>query len=95
MSLMFGDVLTTYSISLRPTSEVGEDGWQFFLHCDDFDLAEVAQSEERIFEIIAPLILLEITFTKVVCASEYRYVLLLFDTLVRFHQLALGPIYGW
>jgi hypothetical protein len=59
---------------LRPTNEIGEDGWQFFLHCDDLDLAEVAQSEERIFEIIAPLIPLEINFTKVLCANEYRYV---------------------
>ncbi|KAG2749040.1 hypothetical protein P692DRAFT_20954002 [Suillus brevipes Sb2] len=60
------------NISLRPTNEIGEDGWQFFLHCDDLDLAEVAQSEERIFEIIAPLIPLEINFTKVLCANEYR-----------------------
>jgi hypothetical protein len=88
MPLMFGDVLKTYSISLRPTNEIGEDGWQFFLHCDDLDLAEVAQSEERIFEIIAPLIPLEINFTKVLCANEYRYVLYLFDTpSMRFHRL--------
>jgi hypothetical protein len=58
---------------LRPTNEIGEDGWQLSMHCDDMNLREVAQSEERIFEIIASLIHLEITFTKVICASEYTF----------------------
>ncbi|KAG2339394.1 hypothetical protein BDR05DRAFT_1003357 [Suillus weaverae] len=60
------------SVSLRPTDEIGEDGWHFFMHCSDTDLTKVAQSEERIFEIIASLIPLEITFNKLVWASEYR-----------------------
>ncbi|KAG1727595.1 FAD binding domain-containing protein [Suillus lakei] len=59
-------------VSLRPTDEVGEDGWQFFMYCGDPDLAKVARSEERIFEIIASVIPMEVTFNKLVWASEYR-----------------------
>ncbi|KAG2121921.1 FAD binding domain-containing protein [Suillus clintonianus] len=60
------------SVSLRPTDEIGEDGWQFFLYHCDFDLTKVAQSEELIFEIITSLIPTELTFNKLVWASEYR-----------------------
>ncbi|OJA14582.1 hypothetical protein AZE42_10065, partial [Rhizopogon vesiculosus] len=38
----------------------------------DLDLSKVAQSEELIFETIASVIPTEITFNKVVWASEYR-----------------------
>jgi hypothetical protein len=39
-----------YSVSLRPTNEVGEDGWQFIIASSDVD---VMKSEELLFETIA------------------------------------------
>ncbi|KAG1829222.1 FAD binding domain-containing protein [Suillus subalutaceus] len=59
-------------ISLRPTDEIGEDGWQFIILGNDLDLTKVAQSEELIFEIIASVIPTDITFNKLVWVSEYR-----------------------
>ncbi|KAG2130258.1 FAD binding domain-containing protein [Suillus clintonianus] len=59
-------------VSLRPTDEIGEDGWQFFISGGDLDLTKVAQSEELIFEIITSLIPTEVTFNKLVWASEFR-----------------------
>ncbi|KAG2033494.1 FAD binding domain-containing protein [Suillus americanus] len=59
-------------ISLRPTDEIGEDGWQFVIFGSDLDLTKVAQSEELIFEVIASAIPTEITFNKLVWVSEYR-----------------------
>ncbi|KAG1777059.1 FAD binding domain-containing protein [Suillus placidus] len=58
--------------SLRPTDEIGEDGWQFVIFGDDADLTKVAQSEELIFEIIASLIPTEVRFNKLVWVSEFR-----------------------
>ncbi|KAG1864433.1 FAD binding domain-containing protein [Suillus subluteus] len=58
--------------SLRPTDEIGEDGWQFSISDNDLDLTKVAQSEELIFEIIASMIPTDITFNKLVWVSEYR-----------------------
>ncbi|KAG1882172.1 FAD binding domain-containing protein [Suillus subluteus] len=43
-------------LSLRPTDEVGEDGWQFFLYGHELDIPKIAQSEELVFETIASLI---------------------------------------
>jgi hypothetical protein len=63
-----------HSVSLRPTDEVGEDGWQFFLIGRDLDMSKVAQSKELIFEIIASVIPTEIAFNKLVWASEFRCV---------------------
>jgi hypothetical protein len=57
---------------LRPTDEVGEDGWQFFLYGHELDIPRIAQSEELAFETIASLIPTEITFTKVVWMSDFR-----------------------
>ncbi|KAG1812528.1 uncharacterized protein BJ212DRAFT_1483141 [Suillus subaureus] len=57
-------------ISLRPTDEIGEDGWHFSIFGGDLGLTMVAQSEELIFEIIASLILTEITFNKLVWVSK-------------------------
>jgi 2-polyprenyl-6-methoxyphenol hydroxylase-like FAD-dependent oxidoreductase len=59
-------------LSLRPTDEVGEDGWQFFLYGHELDIPRIAQSEELAFETIASLIPTEITFTKVVWMSDFR-----------------------
>ncbi|KAG2118464.1 FAD binding domain-containing protein [Suillus clintonianus] len=59
-------------VSLRPTDEVGEDGWQFSISDGALDLTKVAQSEELIFEMIASLIPTEITFNKLVWVSEFR-----------------------
>ncbi|KAG1862619.1 FAD binding domain-containing protein [Suillus subluteus] len=59
-------------VSLRPTDEIGEDGWQFVISAPDVDLTKLAQSEELIMEIIASLIPTEVTFNKIVWVSEYR-----------------------
>ncbi|KAG2043498.1 FAD binding domain-containing protein, partial [Suillus americanus] len=59
-------------LSLRPTDEVGEDGWQFFLYGHELDTSKIAQSEELVFETIASLIPTEITFSKVVWMSDFR-----------------------
>ncbi|KAG2153626.1 FAD-binding monooxygenase [Suillus bovinus] len=59
-------------LSLRPTDEVGEDGWQFIISDNDVDLTKVAQSEELIFETITSLVPTEVTFNKLVWVSEYR-----------------------
>ncbi|KAG2030187.1 FAD binding domain-containing protein [Suillus americanus] len=65
-------VLTLGSLTLRPTDEVGEDGWQFLIPGADVDLKKLAQSEELIMEIIASLLPTEVTFNKIVWVSEYR-----------------------
>ncbi|KAG1777062.1 FAD binding domain-containing protein [Suillus placidus] len=59
-------------LSLRPTDEIGEDGWQFFIFGSDVDLPKAAQSEKLVFEIIASLIPTEVTFTKVIWMSEFK-----------------------
>ncbi|KAG2358919.1 FAD binding domain-containing protein [Suillus spraguei] len=58
--------------SLRPTDEIGEDGWHFSISDNDLDLTKVAESEEKIFEIITSSIPTEITFNKLVWVSEWR-----------------------
>jgi hypothetical protein len=65
-------ILTICSLSLRPTDEVGEDGWQLFLYGHELDITKIAQSEELVFETIASLVPTEITFTKVVWMSDFR-----------------------
>ncbi|KAG1869479.1 hypothetical protein F4604DRAFT_1773484 [Suillus subluteus] len=45
-------------LSLRPTDEVGEDGWQFFLYGHELDITKIAQSQELI------------TFSKAVWMSD-------------------------
>jgi hypothetical protein len=52
-----------HSIDLRPTDEVGEDGWQFILVSCDVG-----------FETIASVIPTDITFNKLAWASEFRCV---------------------
>ncbi|KAG1812529.1 FAD binding domain-containing protein [Suillus subaureus] len=59
-------------LSLRPSDEVGEDGWQFFMFGGDIDLTKAAQSEELVYEIIASLIPAEITFAKIICMNEFK-----------------------
>ncbi|KAG0702988.1 FAD binding domain-containing protein [Suillus ampliporus] len=60
------------AISLRPTDEIAEDGWQFFIFSDDLDLTKIAESEELLFETIASLIPTEVTFNKLIWMSEFR-----------------------
>ncbi|KAG0702989.1 FAD binding domain-containing protein [Suillus ampliporus] len=60
------------SLLLRPTDEVGEDGWQFFISDREIALTKIAQSEELIFETIVSFIPTEITFNKLVWVGEYR-----------------------
>ncbi|KAG2362728.1 FAD binding domain-containing protein, partial [Suillus spraguei] len=64
--------LSTRGLSLRPTDEVGEDGWQFFLYGNELDLTKIVESEELVFEAIAAIIPTEITFSKVVWMSDFR-----------------------
>ncbi|KAG1791729.1 FAD binding domain-containing protein [Suillus plorans] len=59
-------------LSLRPTDEVGDDGWQFFLFGHELDLAKIAESEKLVFETITSLIPTEISFNKVVWMSDFR-----------------------
>ncbi|KAG0704743.1 FAD binding domain-containing protein [Suillus ampliporus] len=60
------------AVSLRPTDEIGEDGWQFFITGRVEELTEIAKSEELIFKTIAKAIATDITFNKLVWASEFR-----------------------
>ncbi|KAG0703601.1 FAD binding domain-containing protein [Suillus ampliporus] len=60
------------ALSLRPTDEVGEDGWQFFITDREVEMTKIVQSEERIFETIASFIPTEITFNKLAWVSEFR-----------------------
>ncbi|KAG1742105.1 FAD binding domain-containing protein [Suillus lakei] len=57
---------------LRPTDEIAEDGWQFSIFGSELDLTKVAQIEELVFEMIASLVPTEVTFNKLVWASEFR-----------------------
>ncbi|KAG2362747.1 FAD binding domain-containing protein [Suillus spraguei] len=59
-------------LSLRPTDEVGQDGWQFFLYGHKLDLTKIAENEELVFETIASIIPAEIMFSKVVWMSDFR-----------------------
>ncbi|KAG0704756.1 FAD binding domain-containing protein [Suillus ampliporus] len=59
-------------LTLRPTDEVGEDGWQFFITDREAEVTKIAQSEELVFETIASLIPTEITFNKLVWVSKFR-----------------------
>jgi hypothetical protein len=61
-------------VSLRPTDEIDEDGWQCLILGRDLDISKVAESEDLIFEAIASAIPTEITFTKLVWVSEFRCV---------------------
>jgi hypothetical protein len=63
-----------HRVNLRPTDEVGEDGWQFIFIGPDLETSKVAQSEEFILETIASVIPEEITFRKIAWASEFRCV---------------------
>jgi len=65
------------SVYLRPTDEVGKDGWQFILFSRDLEMSKVAQSEELVFNAIASLVPAEITFNKLVWASDFRCVSIL------------------
>ncbi|OAX38814.1 hypothetical protein K503DRAFT_132137 [Rhizopogon vinicolor AM-OR11-026] len=60
------------AVSLRPTDEVGEDGWQFLILASDLDIEKIAQSQQLIFETIASMIDVDITFNKLVWATDYR-----------------------
>jgi hypothetical protein len=69
--------------------EVGEDGWQFFTLGPDLDVEKIAQSEELIFETIASMIDTDITFNKLVWASDYRYLRVSFSV----HQSEFKSIF--
>ncbi|KAG0694761.1 FAD binding domain-containing protein [Suillus ampliporus] len=60
------------SLSLRPTDEVGEDGWQFFISDRELELTNDDQNEELIFKTVASFIPAEVTFNKLVWVTEFR-----------------------
>jgi hypothetical protein len=41
--------LTTYSVLLQPTNQVGEDDWQISIFGPEPDMTKIAQSEELVF----------------------------------------------
>ncbi|KAG1872108.1 FAD binding domain-containing protein [Suillus tomentosus] len=59
-------------LSLRPTDEIGDDGWQFFLFGRELDLTKIAESEKLVFETIVSLIPTEISVNKLVWMSYFR-----------------------
>ncbi|KAG1729638.1 FAD binding domain-containing protein [Suillus paluster] len=59
-------------LALRPTDEIGEDGWHFLISGRSIDLEGLADNEELIFETIASMCPMKITFNKLVYSSEYR-----------------------
>ncbi|KAG1743422.1 hypothetical protein EDB19DRAFT_1827324 [Suillus lakei] len=59
-------------VSLRPTDEIGEDGWHFSIMGRDADATNLSQNEELIFETISSMSRMEISFNKLVYSSEYR-----------------------
>ena len=67
-------ILTTHSVTLRPTNEVGEDGWQFLIFGREIDITKIVQSEELIFETIASIVPTEITFSKLPWVTDFRCV---------------------
>ncbi|OJA20305.1 hypothetical protein AZE42_08330 [Rhizopogon vesiculosus] len=60
------------AISLRPTDEVGEDGWQFFIVEPDCDVERIAQSQQLVYESITSMVDTEITFNKLVWSTHYQ-----------------------
>ncbi|KAG2118485.1 FAD binding domain-containing protein [Suillus clintonianus] len=59
-------------LSLRPTDEIGEDGWQFFIFGRELDLTKIAENEELVFETIVSLLPTEIMFYKLVWMTYFR-----------------------
>ncbi|KAG1742103.1 FAD binding domain-containing protein [Suillus lakei] len=57
---------------LHPTDEIAKDGWQFYIFGPELDLTKVAQNEELVFEIIALLMPMEVTFNKLVWMTCFR-----------------------
>jgi hypothetical protein len=87
-------ILITHSLSLLPRDEVGDDGWQFFFLGPDLDMGKIAQSEELVFETIASMLNTEITFNKLIWATDYRYVRV-FSLCIDSEPSSSDPIYVW
>lgn len=83
-----------HSLSLLPRDEVGDDGWQFFFLGPDLDMGKIAQSEELVFETIASMLNTEVTFNKLIWATDYRYVRV-FSLCIDSKTCSSDPIYVW
>ncbi|KAH7930840.1 hypothetical protein BV22DRAFT_1138378 [Leucogyrophana mollusca] len=59
------------SLMYRPTKEVGEDGFQFVLMGQEFDVAKLATDKEALFAAMRELTGTEIEFKELVWASEF------------------------
>ena len=88
-------LLTTHSLSLRPTDEIGKDGWHFFILGRDLDVTKIAQSEQLIFETIASMVHAKVTFNKLVWVTEYRCVRVSSYGPTRVHQFLSVPTSAW
>ncbi|KAG2035231.1 FAD binding domain-containing protein [Suillus americanus] len=75
----FGD-LNDKRVSLRSTDEIGDDGWYFLMLGHDVDTTKLSQNEELIFETIALMSPMEISFNRLVYSSEYRANIRMVDT---------------
>ncbi|KAH7925920.1 hypothetical protein BV22DRAFT_1033415 [Leucogyrophana mollusca] len=59
-------------VMLRPTEEVGEDGFQFFLVWQGFDFSKLVTDKEALYQAIREVIDTEIEFKELVWVSEFR-----------------------
>ncbi|KAH7930838.1 hypothetical protein BV22DRAFT_1124600 [Leucogyrophana mollusca] len=65
------DGMAEKTLMFRPTKEVGEDGFQFALIGQGFDIAKLATDEEALYEAIRELTGTEIEFKELIWASEF------------------------
>ncbi|KAH7925919.1 hypothetical protein BV22DRAFT_1128595 [Leucogyrophana mollusca] len=59
-------------VMLRPTEEVGEDGFQFVLVWRGVDVSKLVTDKEALYQTIREIIPTEIEFKELVWASEFR-----------------------
>ncbi|EGN96518.1 hypothetical protein SERLA73DRAFT_184588 [Serpula lacrymans var. lacrymans S7.3] len=68
---IFGDSQSG-TVVLRPTNELGEDGFQFVAAGRDVDVPKLAGSKEELFKFISSTIDTEIEFNELIWSSEFR-----------------------
>ncbi|EGN99607.1 hypothetical protein SERLA73DRAFT_179694 [Serpula lacrymans var. lacrymans S7.3] len=68
---IFGE-LGKNGVALRPTEEVGPNGFQFIITGPNVGFAKIQSSEEEVYKYIASLIPTELTFEELIWISEFR-----------------------
>ncbi|EGN97139.1 hypothetical protein SERLA73DRAFT_183757 [Serpula lacrymans var. lacrymans S7.3] len=63
---------STDRIVLRPTEEVGPNGYQFIISESNIDFEKLQSNDEEVFKYIASLIPTELTFEELIWISEFR-----------------------